>query len=97
MKTRWILAGGLVLIAGGAGYMAWLSRQAGDDGQWLFGVFALFFGLLAAAALRPASPTAPPAQGRATSGFAPHWWLLLGMVAIITALVAAVVTALLRR
>lgn len=96
MTSRWLLAGGLLLIAGGAGYMAWLSWQAGDDGRWLFGVFALFFGVLATAALRPASAAAPSAQSRTSSGFVPHWKMLLITLGIGAVFVAAVVTALLR-
>lgn len=97
MKARWILAGGLLLAAGGAGYMAWLSWRAEDDGRWLFGVFALFFGVLAAAALRQTSPAAPPAVSRTSSGFAPHWQVLLVTLGMVAAFIAAVVTALLRR
>ncbi|MSU53845.1 MAG: hypothetical protein EXS41_10735, partial [Opitutaceae bacterium] len=48
MKGRWIWLVIFLLPAGGAGYMTWLSWQAGDSGKWLFGVFTLFFLALAA-------------------------------------------------
>ncbi len=93
MKGRWIISVIFLLPAGGAGYMTWLSGQAGDDGKWLFGVFTLFFLLLAAAPFAPkfkrqSKPEPPP-----TTRFVPHWFMLLAILVIVLSMIAAIVGA----
>ncbi len=96
MKHRRILAAVLLLPALGAGYMAWLSCQAGDEGKWLFGVFAVFFLLLTVALLlprikRPAKPEPSP-----DTRFTPHWFMLLAMLVVMAGLLAAIITVIRR-
>jgi hypothetical protein len=98
MKPRWFLSVMFLLPAAGAGYMTWLSWQAGDDGQWFFGVMAVFFLLLVFTPFLPArkktSATEPPSPPN--TRFVPHWFILLVILAIIVCAVLAVVTAVVR-
>lgn len=92
MTGRRILAAVFLLPALGAGYMTWVTWRAGDSGQWLFGVFAVFFLLLTVALLgpeikRPAKPEPSP-----DTRFAPHWFLLLAMLIVMAGLLAAIIT-----
>lgn len=94
MNGRRILAALFLLPAIAAGYMTWLMWRAGDNGQWLFGVFTVFFLLLAVAPLvpefreKPPNPEPPP-----NTRFVPHWFMLLAILAIIATAVLAVVNA----
>ena len=53
MKPRLFLAAVFSIIGLAAGWMARLTWQAGEDSKWFFGVFAVFFLLLAAAPFLP--------------------------------------------
>lgn len=93
MKDRRILAAVFLLPALGASYMTWVMWRAGDSGKWLFGVFALFFLLLTVAPFVPEfkrKPEPPP-----TTRFVPHWFMLLGILAVIAVVALAVVNAIL--
>lgn len=96
MNGRRILAAVFLLPALGAGYMAWVMWRAGDSGQWLFGVFAVFFLLLPVALLMPKSKR--PAKPESSSGtrFAPHWFMLLAMLVVMAGLLAAIITVIRR-
>jgi len=59
VKGRAILAAVFLLLGLAAGWMAWLTWRAGEEGQWLFGVFAAFFLILAAAPFLPAPKKEP--------------------------------------
>jgi hypothetical protein len=88
MKGRAVLAA--VFFVGGlaAGGMAWLTWRAGGDGKWLFGVFAAFFLILAAAPILPALKDKKTPVEASGTRFAPAWWLpvafliLLGLIAL---------------
>ena len=88
MKARTLLAAVFLVIGLAAGWMAWLTWKADEDGQWVFGAFAGFFLIFAAAPFLPTSKKEKaPAEVRGTR-FAPAWWLpvavlmLLGLVAL---------------
>lgn len=99
MKTRWLVPIILLLPATGAGYMTWLSWQAGDDGLWFFGVMAVFLLLLAFTPLIPAREKPPRAKPPSQSAtvFVPHWFMLFALVSVGTILVLALVNTLLLR
>ena len=99
MKARWLVPVIFLIPAGGAGYMTWLSGQAGDDGQWFFGVMAVFFLLLAVTPFVPARKKQPAAEPPAQSStrFVPHWFMLLAVLVLIGTVILAIVVAILRR
>ncbi|HTQ30075.1 MAG TPA: hypothetical protein VMI53_02595 [Opitutaceae bacterium] len=71
MKGRSILAAIFLLIGLAAGWMTWLMARADEDSKWLFGVFAAFFLLLAAAPFLP-RPKKKKAESLNTR-FVPAW------------------------
>jgi hypothetical protein len=92
MKTRAILTTVFLLIGLAAGWMAWLTWQADEDGKWLFGVFAAFFLILAAAPFLPASKKEKEPAKVLNTRFVPAWqmegMILLALLAIIASVVA---------
>jgi hypothetical protein len=90
MKGRAILAAIFLLFGLAAGWMSWLTWRAGDDGKWLFGVFAAFFLILAAAPFFPAVKRKP--KEVLTTRFVPAWqmegMILLALLAIVASVVA---------
>ena len=86
MKIRWLASALFLLLALGAAYVAWRSAQVGDDGKWLFGVFAAFFLVLGVAPLVPKArrPTAPETAPTGTR-FGPHWFMMLALVVLAAA------------
>ncbi len=92
MKARWIISAFCVILAAGAGYLSWLLGQAGDDGRWLFLVFAAFFLILSIASLRPvgrrpAGPNRPASIRFVASWVLPFYLLLFGGLLILSILV----------
>jgi len=81
-----------LLLAAASGYLTWLMGKAGDSGQWLFGVFTLFFLALAVAPLLPKPKPKPPTATTSTR-FVPHWFMLLAMLVIIVSVLAAIIRA----
>ena len=96
MKGRTILAGIFLIPAIAAGYMTWLMWRAGEEGKWLFGVFFLFFLLLAVAPLAPKFRRKTQPEPPASTRFVPHWFMMLAMLVLVLALLAGVLGALLR-
>ncbi|MBI2517915.1 MAG: hypothetical protein HYV95_13505 [Opitutae bacterium] len=96
MNARRWLAGLFLLVAAPAGYMAWLTWRAGDSGKWLFGVFTLFFLLLAVTALLPEIRTKEKPETVTSTRFVPHWFMLLAIVALLLAVLLGIVNAVLR-
>jgi hypothetical protein len=92
MKPRAILATVFLLIGLAAGWMAWLTWRAGEDGKWLFAVFAAFFLVLAAAPFLPASKKKPEPEKVLNTRFVPAWqmegMILLALLAIVASVVA---------
>jgi hypothetical protein len=92
VKGRTILAAVLLLIGLAAGWMAWLMWRAGEEGKWLFGVFAAFFLILAAAPFLPASKKKKEPEKVLNTRFVPAWqmegMILLALLAIIASVVA---------
>ncbi len=92
MKGRAILSAVFLLIGLPAGWMAWLTWRANEDGKWLFGVFAAFFLILAATAFLPASKKKQPSEKILHTRFVPAWqmegMILLALLAIIASVVA---------
>lgn len=99
MKVRWIIAVALLIPATGAGYMTWLSWMAGEDSKWFFGVIAGFFLLMAAAPFLPAGKSKPKPEPEPSPNtrFAPHWAMMLVILAMAAVAVLAVVNAFLSR
>ena len=95
MIGRRIIAAVFLLPAIGGGYMTWLMWRAGDDGQWMFGVFTLFFMALTVAPLLPELRKKKPEPSPNTR-FVPHWFMLLAILALLGVAVAAIVGAILR-
>lgn len=95
MIARLILVVVFLIPALASAYMAWLTWRAGDDGRWLFGVFTLFFLLLAAAPLMPKLRRKPSVETTSTR-FVPHWFMMLAVLAFVVAVLAAIVGAFLR-
>lgn len=95
MNGRRILAAVFLLPALGASYMTWVTWRAGDSGQWLFGVFAIFFLALSIAPQLPDFPKKQPEPVKQT-GFGPHWFMMLAILALSGVAVAAIVGAILR-
>lgn len=76
--------------------MAWITWRAGDDGKWLFAVFAAFFFLLTLAPLVPEfRKKAPPPEPTSTR-FGPHWFMLLAILVLLGTAVMALIDAILR-
>jgi hypothetical protein len=96
MHGRRILAAIFLLPALGAGYMTWVTWRAGDSGQWLFGVFAVFFLFLPIALLRPKSTRQAKPEPSPDTRFAPHWFMLLAMLVVMAGLLAAIITVIRR-
>ncbi|HSY53569.1 MAG TPA: hypothetical protein VK785_03930 [Opitutaceae bacterium] len=91
MKGRTLLAAVFFAIGLAAGWMAWLTWKADADGKWLFGVFAVFFFILAAAPFLPASKKKKaPVEARGTS-FAPAWWLPVATLMLLGLLVLGLI------
>jgi hypothetical protein len=92
VKGRTFLAAVFLLIGLAAGWMAWLTWRAGEDGKWLFGVFAAFFLLLAAAPFLPASKKKDEPGKVLSTRFVPAWqmegMILLALLAIAASVVA---------
>jgi hypothetical protein len=90
VKGRLILAAVSLLIGLAAGWMAWLTWRAGEDGKWLFIVFAAFFLFLATASFFPAAKKKPEVVSN--TRFIPAWqmegMILLALLAIIASVVA---------
>ena len=92
MKGRTLLAAVFSAIGLAAGGMAWLTWRAGEDGKWLFGVFAAFFLILAAARFLPApKKKREPGKGLNTR-FVPAWqmegMILMALIAIVASVIA---------
>ena len=98
MKGGWILllCAFFLIPAVASAYMTWLTWRAGDDCRWLFGVFTLFFLLLASAPLMPKLKPKPEPP-TASTHFVPHWFMLLAILVIVLSIFAAIVGAILRR
>lgn len=79
-----------LLAAGVSGYLTWLCWQAGDDGRWMFGVFTLFFCLLAASPYLPRLGSKPKPEPGSTR-FVPHWFLLLAGLVLLGTVVMAII------
>jgi len=92
MKGRAILAAIFLLIGLAAGWMVWLTWRAGEDGKWLFGVFAAFFLVFAAAPFLPASKKKQEPEKVLNTRFVPAWqmegMILLALLAIVASVVA---------
>jgi hypothetical protein len=89
-QSNRLLAAVFLLIGLAAGWMAWLTGRAGEDGKWLFGVFAAFFLILAAAPFLPAEKKKP--EEVLNTRFVPAWQMegmvLLALLAIVASVVA---------
>jgi hypothetical protein len=92
MKTRTILSVVFLAIGLAAGWMAWLTWRAGDEGKWLFGIFAAFFLLLAAAPFFPAPKTKKEPEKVLGTRFAPAWQTEGMLLLVLVVIVASVVT-----
>jgi hypothetical protein len=92
MKTRTILTTVFLLTGLAAGWMTWLTWRAGEDGKWLFGVFAVFFLILAAAPFLPASKKKKEPEKVLHTRFVPAWqmegMILLALLALVASVVA---------
>lgn len=99
MKNRRLVPVMFLLPAAGAGYMTWLSWQAGDDGRWFFGVMAVFFLLLAFTPFIPPRKKTPAAEPPAPpdTRFGPPWFMLLAIVTVGTIAGLALVNTLFSR
>jgi hypothetical protein len=90
MKGRAFLALIFLFFGLAAGWMSWLMGRAGEDGKWLFGVFAVFFLILAAAPFLPAAKKKP--EETLHTRFVPAWqmegMILLALLAIVASVVA---------
>jgi uncharacterized membrane protein YfcA len=95
MIGRRILAAVLLLLALAAGYMTCLMWRAADSGKWLFGVFTLFFLVLAVVALSPKAKPQP--ETTATTRFVPHWFMMLAVLVIVLCILAGIISAVFRR
>ena len=95
MIARVILVVVFLIPTIAAGYMTWLTWRTGDDGKWLFGIFTLFFLLLAATPILPKFKPKPEAQFTSTR-FVPHWFMMLAALVFVVAVLAAIVGAILR-
>ncbi len=95
MRTRLIISAVLLVPAVAASYMAWISWRAGDDGKWLFGVFGLFFLLMAAAPFLP-SPAKKKEEEPAGTRFVSHWFMMLAILVVVVIVMAQIVTAVVR-
>jgi multisubunit Na+/H+ antiporter MnhB subunit len=93
MKARHLLALVFALPALGSAYLAWLMWREGDGGKWLFIVFAIFFGLIAATPWLPKTKPKPEPLG---TRFVPHWFMLAAIATILVAVLASIVAAILR-
>lgn len=93
MNGRKILAAIFLLPAMASGYMTWLMGRAGDDGKWLFGVFAAFFLLLTVAPLMPELKKKPPPEPSPNTRFVPHWFMLLAMLVVVVSIILAIIGA----
>lgn len=89
MKGRLILAAIFLILGFIAARLTWLMWQVGDSGKWFFGVFAVFFFVLAAAPFLPASKK-KTAEVQGTR-FIPVWqtegMILLAIVSTALALI----------
>ncbi|MDE3084564.1 MAG: hypothetical protein KGJ37_05000 [Verrucomicrobiota bacterium] len=89
MTARTILAAIFLILGLIAARLTWLMWQVGDSGKWFFGVFALFFLILAAAPFLPA-PKKKSAEVQSTR-FVPAWkmegMILLAVVFVALALI----------
>ena len=89
MKPRILLAAVFLVIGLAAGWMTWLMWRADEDGKWLFGVFAAFFLLLAAAPFLP-RPKKKKAESLNTR-FVPAWqmegMILLAIMLLVLAMI----------
>ena len=94
MKIRWLVSAFFLLLALGAAYVAWRSGQAGDDGKWLFGVFAAFFLVLGFAPLAPKVRRQPQPEALPTgTRFVPHWFMMLALVVFAAAILLLIIGA----
>jgi hypothetical protein len=94
MQRRWIVSSLLLLPALGAGYMTLATWRAGDSSKWLFGVFTVFLLALAVAPhVKDSSKPVPPVS----NGFSPHWFMMLGAVAVVLLILGTLVGAIWRR
>jgi len=92
MKGRTLLAAVFSAIGLAAGGMAWLTWRAGEDGKWLFGVFAAFFLILAAAPFLPPSKKKKEPGKALNTRFVPAWqmegMILLAVLLVVLSLLA---------
>lgn len=95
MKGRRILAAVFLLPAIATGYATWVTWRAGEDGTWLFGVFTLFLLILAAVPLAPEFQPRPKPEPPHPTGFRPHWFMLLVVLALVGGVLNAIVRAIL--
>jgi hypothetical protein len=96
VKTRRLIAALVLLPALGCGYLAGMAWKVGDESKWLFLVCAAFFLVPGVALLFPPRKPGPETEATGTR-FAPHWVLLLGLLAIVFSAIAAIVGAFLKR
>lgn len=93
MNERTIFAAILLLIGAGSGYLTLALWRAEESGKWLFLIVTAFFLTIGARLLLP-----PPQRGEEPpTRFVSHRFMTLIMVVIILGVVAAVVTAVLKR
>lgn len=94
MRTRIVISALLLVPAVAAGYMAWISWRADDDGKWIFVAFTAVFVIPALAAPFPRKQPAPGKS--AETRFAPHWALMFAVLALLAAALAGIIAAVVR-
>lgn len=92
MVWRWLLLAGLLIPAIISGYLTWLLWRAGDSGKWFFGVFTVFFLLLAAAPILPKLRSKPPKEPT-FRGFVPHWYMMGAALVLVGGIIFALIAA----
>ncbi len=93
MNGRKILAAIFLLLAMASGYMTWLMGRAGDDGKWLFGVFAIFFLLLTVAPLVPEFKKKLPPEPSPNTRFGPHWYMMGAALVLVGCIILGLIAA----
>jgi hypothetical protein len=91
-QSNRLLAAIFLLFGLAAGWMSWLMWRAGEDGKWLFGVFAAFFLILAAAPFFPAAKKKQDPGKVLNTRFVPAWQTEGMMLLVLVVIVASVVT-----
>ena len=95
MRVRLLISAALLVPGLAAGYMAWFTWRAGDDGKWIFAAFTAVFVIPAIAALFPRR-TPKPEQQTAETRFAPHWALMFATLCLAIVILYAIGSALWR-